>query len=474
MLSLVAPAFTAATAAQPSAPAPQPRPAAPASPATKGLAQLSDEFGSLVTSVGPSVVQIVAIGYGGITPEGETTGTSVVRQRAAGGSGVILHPDGYIVTNAHVVAYARRVRVTVPTLSISSTSIVRPAGRTRDATIVGIDRETDLAVLKIDEKGLPALPLGDSDRLRQGNLVLAFGSPLGLENSVTLGVVSAVGRQRAPEDPMVYVQTDAPINPGNSGGPLVDTAGRVIGINTHILSQSGGSEGIGFAVPSNIVRTVFEQLRTTGRVRRGTLGVLTQTITPVIAQGLGLSRSSGVIISDVVPNGPGARAELKPGDVVLSLDGRPMENARQFEVNVYRGRVGDIVTLEVLRGKETVKTTAAIVERPDDPARFAELVDTKQNLVARLGILGVGVDPNVAAQLPQMRAPSGVLVAGLLADAPAGQGLQAGDILIALNGAPVTSLEDLRTRIDAIPAGGACVLQVQRAATLIYVALELE
>ena len=164
---------------------------------------------------------------------------------------------------------------------------MRPPGRTLDATIVGIDRETDLAVLKVDAKGLPALPLGDSDHLRQGNLVLAFGSPLGLENSVTLGVVSAVGRQRAPEDPMVYVQTDAPINPGNSGGPLVDTSGRVIGINTHILSQSGGSEGIGFAVPSNIVRTVFEQLRTTGRVRRGTLGVLTQTITPVMAQGLG-------------------------------------------------------------------------------------------------------------------------------------------------------------------------------------------
>jgi serine protease Do len=222
------------------------------------------------------------------------------------------------------------------------------------------------------------------------------------------------------------------------------------------------------------VRTVFEQLRTTGRVRRGTLGVLTQTITPVIAQGLALSRTSGVIISDVAPNGPGDRAGLKPGDVVLTLDGRSMENARQFEVNVYRGRVGDIVTLEVLRGSETVKTTAAIAERPDDPTRFAELVDAKQNLIGRLGILAVGVDPTVAARLPQMRAPSGVLIAGLLADAPAGQGLQAGDIVIALNGAPVTSLADLRTRIDALPAGGACVLQVQRGNILVYVALELE
>jgi serine protease Do len=457
-----------AAAAQPQAQAPQTR------AATRGLAQLSDEFGALVSNVAPSVVQIVAIGYGGITPEGESNGASIVRQRAAGGSGVILNADGYIVTNAHVVAYARRVRVTLPTPSSAGLSIVRPTGRTLDATIVGIDRETDLAVLKIDAKGLPALQLADSDHLRQGHLVLAFGSPLGLDNSVTLGVVSAVGRQRAPEDPMVYVQTDAPINPGNSGGPLVDTSGRVIGINTHILSQSGGSEGIGFAVPSNIVRTVFEQLRTTGRVRRGTLGVLTQTITPVIAQGLSLSRPSGVIISDVAPSGPGDRAGLESGDVVLTLDGRPMENARQFEVNIYRGRVGDIVTLEVLRGSEKVKTTAAIAERPDDPARFAELVDAKQNLIARLGILAVGVDPTVAARLPQMRATAGVLIAGLLADAPAAQGLQAGDIVIALNGAPVTSLADLRTKIDAIASGGACVLQVQRGDILIYVALELE
>jgi serine protease Do len=478
MLAPLLPAATPNASAQPPAtPAPRTAPPAPASqprPASKGLAQLSDDFGSLVSTVAPSVVQIMAIGYGGITAEGESTGASITRQRAAGGSGVILHSDGYIVTNAHVVAYARRVRVTLPTPSATGASIVRPAGRTREATIVGLDRETDLAVLKIDEKGLPALPLGDSDQLRQGHLVLAFGSPLGLENSVTLGVVSAVGRQRAPEDTMVYVQTDAPINPGNSGGPLVDAAGRVVGINTHILSQSGGSEGIGFAVPSNIVRTVFDQLRTTGRVRRGTLGVLTQSITPVLAQGLGLSRTSGVLISDVAPGGPGDRAGLKSGDVVLTLDGRPMENARQFEVNVYRGRVGDIVTLEMQRGSDKLKTTAAIAERPDDPARFAELVDPKQNLIARLGILAVGVDPDVAARLPQMRAPNGVLVAGLLADAPASQGLQAGDIVIALNGAPVMSLADLRAKVDALPSGAACVLQVQRGIVLLYVALELE
>jgi serine protease Do len=468
MLVLLLPGAATDTAAQTAAPVPQTRSAA------RGLAQLSDDLGALVSAVSPSVVQIVAIGYGGISTEGESTGASITRQNAAGGSGVILHSDGYIVTNAHVVAYARRVRVTLPTPSPNGHSIVRPSGRTREATIVGFDRETDLAVLKIEEKGLPAVALGDSDQLRQGHLVLAFGSPLGLENSVTLGVVSAVGRQRAAEDPMVYVQTDAPINPGNSGGPLVDANGRVVGINTHILSQSGGSEGIGFAVPSNIVRTVFDQLRTTGRVRRGTLGVLTQTITPALAQGLALARPSGVILADIAPGGPGDRAGLKPGDVVLTLDGRSMENARQFEVNIYRGRVGDIVTLEVQRGAERVKTTAAIAERPDDPARFAELVDPKQNLIGRLGILAVDVDPTVAARLPRMRAPRGVLVAGVLADAPAGQGLQAGDIVIALNGAPITSLLDFRASIDGLAPAAACVLQVQRGDILLYVALEIE
>lgn len=445
--------------------------------ARRTLGEVSEELESLVATVSPSVVQVLATGYGGATPRGEGP-TGVLSRQRAGGSGVILH-DGYIVTNAHVVSYARRVRVMLSPPRPgrdAGRSIVRPAGRLLDATIVGLDQETDLAVLKVDATGLPALPLADSDELRQGNMVLAFGSPLGLENSVTMGVVSAVGRQRTPEDPMVYVQTDAPINPGNSGGPLVDTTGRVVGINTYIMTQSGGSEGVGFAVPSNIVRTVFEQLRTTGRVRRGTLGVLPQSITPVLGTGLGLKRTSGVILADVAADGPGASAGLRPGDVVLSLDGRAMENARQFEVNIYRHRVGDIVALEVQRGDETVRTTAAIAERPDDPARFAELVDPKANLIARLGVLAVGIEPAVAARLPQLRAAGGVLIAGLLAEASGGDdgGLQAGDVIIALNGSPVNALADLRARVDEIAEGGACVLQVQRGPLLMYVVLELE
>src|SRR5437867_2002721 len=174
----------------------------------------------------------------------------------------------------------------------------------------------DLAVLKLDEKGLPFLPFGDSEALRPGELVLAFGSPLGLENSVTLGVVSAVARQVRPDDRMIYVQTDASINPGNSGGPLVDGQGRVVGINTFILSQSGGSEGIGFAAPSNIVRYVYEQIRTRGRVHRGEIGVRVQTVTPGLAAGLGLRQDWGAVVADVVPGGPAAEAGLRIGDLV--------------------------------------------------------------------------------------------------------------------------------------------------------------
>src|SRR6185503_10080895 len=173
-----------------------------------------------------------------------------------------------------------------------------------DAKIVGIDRESDLAVIRIEKTDLPHLRFGDSEELRQGQLVLAFGNPLGLANSVTMGVVSSIARQLKPDDPMIYIQTDAPINPGNSGGPLLDTEGRVVGINTFILSQSGGSEGIGFAIPSSIVHTVVEQIRKDGHVHRGQIGIRAQSITPSLAAGLGLKRDWGVFLGDVDPEGP--------------------------------------------------------------------------------------------------------------------------------------------------------------------------
>ena len=272
--------------------------------------ELSASLQALSERVSPAVVQIFTTGF---APVQDVVGasTGLVSTQRSGGSGVLVDPDGYIVTNAHVVEGTRRIQVLLavpPDESAQWRSILRPRGKRVPAEIVGIDQETDLAVLKVEQKGLPSLELGDSDRVRQGQLVLAFGSPLGLENSVSLGVVSSVARQLRSEDPMIYIQTDATINPGNSGGPLVDTEGRVVGINTLIVSQSGGSEGIGFAAPSNIVQHVYSQIRKSGRVRRGHLGVATQTVTPTLAAGLGLPQNWGVVVKDVLPFGPGLQS----------------------------------------------------------------------------------------------------------------------------------------------------------------------
>ena len=200
-----------------------------------------------------------------------------------------------------------------------------------------------------------------------------------------------VARQIVADDPMIYIQTDATINPGNSGGPLVDSQGRVVGINTLIFSRSGGREGIGFAAPSNIVRSVFEQIRDTGRVRRGVTGVHAQILTPALAAGLGTPCDWGAILSDVTPGQPADRVGLRPGDIVLSLDGKLMENGRQLTVNLYNKPIGERVHLEVLRGEEELSFEVAVVERSDDPSRFVDFVDPERNLQP-LGILCLEID----------------------------------------------------------------------------------
>jgi serine protease Do len=465
-IAIVAAGYAAPAAAQPA------RTTAP--PLT--LEALSTAFEGLARRVSPSVVQVVVSGYGAIDEQAPSA-DALLGLRRSGGSGVILDPSGYIVTNSHVVEGARRVQVLVPRAADDSrgTSIVRPRGVVMDATIIGVDGETDLAVLKVEAKNLPALPIVDSDALRQGQIVFAFGSPLGLDNSVSMGIVSAVGRQLKLDDPMVYIQTDAPINPGNSGGPLVNADGRLVGINTLILSQSGGNEGLGFAAPSNIVRTVFEQIRAKGRVRRGTIGVYAQTITPTLASALKLPQDWGVILGDVFPKTPAAVAGLQVGDLVLTLDGKSMENGRQFDVNLYRRAVGDIVTLEVRRADQTLKIPVAVAERPDDPLRFSDLVSPDRNIVPRLGVLALDINDRIAPMVGGLRLGRGVLVAARSADSPmADRGLHPGDVIVSMNGAPITALADLRSGIGRLPTHAAVVLQVQRDGQLMYIALELQ
>jgi serine protease Do len=360
-------------------------------------------------------------------------------------------------------------------------SILKARGRVVGAQIVGIDRETDLAVLKVDpsalgDAGTPSvLSFGDSDELAQGQLVFAFGSPFGLESTVTMGVVSAIARQVEADAPMVYIQTDAAINPGNSGGPLVDAAGRVVGINTFILSRSGGSEGVGFAIPANIARSVVEQIRTGGRVRRGRIGVRAQTITPALAAGLRLQRDWGVVLADVFPGSPALEAGLRVGDIVVALDGKPMENARQMDVNVYRRRVGETVQLDILRGTAKQNVRVRVVERDDDPTRFLDLVTPERNLVPRLGILALDLNRELLSRMPSVRTPSGVLVAASTLDAFREEEVFfPGDIIHAVNGTAISSLDALRAAIDRLQPGDALVAHVERGGEMTYVAFQVE
>jgi serine protease Do len=352
---------------------------------------------------------------------------------------------------------------------------MQPSGKMLDARVVGVDRDSDLAVLKIDQTGLSFLKLGDSDTLRQGEIVMAFGNPLGLENSVSMGVVSSVGRQIKPDDSMIYVQTDAPINPGNSGGPLVDADARVMGINTFILSQSGGSEGLGFAIPSNVVKNVYTQIRAEGHVHRSEIGVFVQSITPPLATGLRLTKDWGVVVADVTPEGPGDKAGLKVGDIVVSLNGKLMMNARQLEVNLYRYSVGQKVNVEILRGDSKMTYSVAVAERQDDPMRFADMVDPTKNLVPKLGILGISIDAKIAEMLPDLRNSYGVVVAARGGDSPyTGDSLQLGDVIYSVNTEPVSSVAALRMAIDALKDTDPVVLQVERESRLLYITLTIE
>jgi serine protease Do len=435
------------------------------------LGELSAAVEELCDSVSPAVVQIevqsrAAVGQG----DGRRAGFFAEQQ--VSGSGVIVDAAGYILTNAHVVAGSRDIDV----------SVVDTSGPARKnshkhftARILGADKETDLAVLKIDADNLPILSFRDSDKLRQGQIVFALGSPLGLDNTLTVGYVSATSRQLRPDQPMSYIQTDAPINPGNSGGPLLDQDGRIVGINTMILSQSGGSEGIGFAIPSNVARAVYEQLRKEGHIHRGTIGVVAQDISPLLSQALGLNRHPGVILSDVLPQGAAEAAGLEAGDLVLAIDGKAVNEARQVQAEIAQRAVGDKIALGIQRGGETMQKVVAIVERPKSPLALADLVNGQSNLVRELGILALTLDEKITPSLPETRRLYGVVVAAIPAEfAAINPGLQPGDVIYALNTTTVHSLEELRTALAGMKPGDPVALLTEHDGTLGYVSFAME
>jgi serine protease Do len=435
---------------------------------------ISESVQALSASVTKSVVQVLTSGYA-LSNENQKTDTAYLAPEHGIGAGVILSPDGLIVTNAHVVQGARKIRVRLQGMrKLPSDERFETLGPI-DAKLVGLDRQTDLAVLKIDMTSLPALQLADSSELKQGQIVFAFGSPLGLENSVTMGVVSSTARQISTDSPAVYIQTDAPINPGNSGGPLVDVDGHVVGINTFILSQSGGNEGLGFAIPSDVVRNVYDQIRTEGHVHRGQIGVFLRTITPELVEGLHLPVNHGVLLEDVAPGSPADRAGLKVGDIVTSVGGKPVDNVRQFALDLYAYKIGQKAEIGLLREGKPVTLAVPVVERPDDPMRFADLVSGPDNLVNRIGVVGININAELKELLGEMRVQGGVLVAAKTPTSTLlGEGPQPGDVIHAVNGAPIQDLTELKQKLRQIKPGQPIVLQIERSGSLNLLVLESE
>jgi serine protease Do len=443
------------------------------------LHQMNGSFESLVKRVSPAVVEVLVTGFG--SPEEEDTDpntpSSIGRERSLG-SGVIVDPDGYIVTNYHVVKGADRVRVVLtpaPTQGSQPISQLKSRGRVLPARVVGYSKLIDLAVLKVEATGLPTLPIGRYDRVQKGQIVLAFGSPEGLENSVTFGLVSSVLRQPDPDDPMVYIQTDAAINPGNSGGPLVDIEGNVVGIDTFIYTKSGGNEGIGFAIPGGIVRYAYEQIRKYGRVRRRSIGADLQTVTPDLAEALGLGTEAGVIVSDVFPGSSAEHAGLKTQDVILTLDGYAVDNVPVFTLALYLLSNSDTVHLELMRGEKKLNLSVPVFEPHNDASRLSDLGDPRKDVIPKLGVVGVTVTSEIADFLGEMRFPGGVLVTATVANRLAvDSGLQEGDVVHSLNRTSIKNADELRAAIDKLQPGDPAAMLVERLGKLTYLTFEME
>jgi serine protease Do len=449
-------------------------PAQTPAPSPNLLRDMDTAIQSLTTRVAPSVVQVLVTGYRAVEDGGRSdTGLVIGRLRSLG-SGAIIDADGYIVTNAHVVAGAQQVRVVLHGGAAGGgplESLAADEGVTVPATIAGVAKDIDLALLKIDRKGLRALPLADYNGTRQGELVFAFGSPDGLRNSVTMGVVSSAARQVDPDSPSVYIQTDAPINPGNSGGPLVNVKGELVGLNTFILSGSGGSQGLGFAIPSAVIASAYPQLKKYGHVHRGIIGVNVQAITPALAEGLKLPRSSGVLVSDVGPTLPADVAGVQVGDIIVNMDGKPMDAVPVLTLALNTKAAGDIVTLELLRGARRVSVRIPVAEAPGRIDRLGDLSDFAKSGVSKLGILGVDLDDTTGPLVADLRIPSGVLVTARRAESDVDNPLMTGDVIHACNTITVRSLDGLRVLLDGGAPGSQLVLQIEREGRLMFVTM---
>ncbi len=432
----------------------------------------SGSFAQVAEVVGPAVVNINTVTRGAVgrTPIEEFFGDEFFRrffgetpesqrvQRSLG-SGVIVAPSGIVLTNAHVVERATEIEV------------VTAEGKKHKAKVVGTDKKTDLAVLRLQGAGAPypAAPLGDSDKMKVGDWVLAIGSPFGLQQTVTAGIISAKSRQigQGPFDD--FLQTDAAINPGNSGGPLVNMSGEIIGINSAILSRSGGNVGIGFSIPSNLAKRIYTELVAKGKITRGWLGVSIQPLTPELAKGFGLKEPNGVLLSDVVQDSPAAKAGLLAGDIIQEFDGKKVDSPQDLQKVVAVTPPGKGVPIKVWRDKGQKTLEIKIGETPDDNVA---LKSTNKGRTL-LGLDVRPITPDVARQL-NLRGLEGVVVAGVEDDSPAAEaGMQRGDVIREVNRQRVRSLQDFERATKDLKEGDRITLLLQRGQQALYVAFSV-
>jgi serine protease Do len=414
----------------------------PPAPAGRYAAALPD-FAALAEHYGPAVVNVAVVGkqqavadFPGMSPNdpfgdffrrfGQPRGNP--QPMRGEGSGFIVSPDGYILTNAHVVENADEV--TVKTTD----------RREYTAKVVGVDEQTDVAVLKIDAKNLPTVQLGNPDKLRPGEWVVAIGSPFGFENSVTAGIVSATSRAMPGGNYTPFIQTDVAVNPGNSGGPLFNMNGEVVGINSQIYSRTGGYMGVSFAIPINVASSVKDQLIKTGHVTRSRIGVSIQDVTAQLAESFGLDRPRGALVGQVEDDGPGAKAGIKAGDVILKVDGDTIETSSQVPVLIANKKPGSPVSIEVWRNGGAKELSVRPAQMEDKNERVANN-DTQQG--DETSKLGLAVRPLTQQEKRQAETEGDLLVEQV--DGPAaGAGVQPGDIILGVNGAKVKSIDELR------------------------------
>ena len=391
------------------------------------------------------------------------------RPDQSAGSGVVVDPSGYIVTNNHVVEGATQITVTLSDR------------REFPAKVIGADPKTDLAVIKIEAKDLPALRWAEYEKLQVGDLVLAIGSPFGLSSTVTLGIISALGRGNVGiADYEDFIQTDAAINPGNSGGALVNVNGDLIGINTAIFSRTGGSEGIGFAIPSSIALDIVESLQKTGKVVRGWMGVAIQEITPALAKSFKLpEQRKGVLVSDVNENGPSYEAGIKRGDVVIAFNGKDVQSVSQLRNLVARTMVGKDAQIKILRDGKEQTLNVKVAERPSDemlakrepaPKEPTETIKPPDNVLAALRIQAL--DPATMNQMNIPAKTTGVMITSVEAGSSAeAAGLQRGDVIQEVNHEVVKNLDDYQKAANKIKKEELAVLLLSRQGNNLFVAV---